>query len=481
MHIFCLFTKNMTMKLSTKIFLGLFVLTLIPAIWLGQYFIAGIIPTETGFTFKFSALGIAGIVFMIINQVFGGILFLRFLKSLTLPKAIFFSVVPLTVIYGVLLFLIADITRYDNPTAKSVRILLNLETGNNYNTILWAVLLSVVYISALFLIFILLCKPVSRMEKIVNRLSDGKVKEPHFKLGGGKQFKELEHSLNKINYNYNAKDNAISQNDQEIRKFIPKEFFKFLGKNHITELELGQQVKKHATILFCDLKSKKSSEKISLEENFNFISSYMNTVAPIIKRYNGFIDKYLGDGVLAVFSRPENALDCAHQIVKAIEVKNRPSKDNIVESSISLHTGDVIFGIIGDEDRMTPTIVSDIVTFVERQNQINTLLGSKLIFSKVLLGELPTRYKLYYRYVGSLSCKNGGEQIPIFESLEVYPKDKREKLASLKTNFEQGVRDYNDKNYENSKANLAEVLRYVPDDKPSYLYFNKASEKIDNN
>ena len=135
---------------------------------------------------------------------------------------------PLTIVYGVLLFLIADITTFNNKTAKSVRMLLNISENNSYNTILWAVLLSVVYISALFLIFLLVCKPVSRMEKIVNRLSDGKVKDPKFKLGGGKQFKELEHSLNKINYNYHAKDHAIKQSDVEIRKFIPKEFLKFL-------------------------------------------------------------------------------------------------------------------------------------------------------------------------------------------------------------------------------------------------------------
>lgn len=464
------------MKLSTKIFIGLFVATLVPAIWLGQYFIAGIVPTENGFTFNFSALGITGIVFMIINQIFGGILFFRFLKTLTLPKAIFCSVVPLTVIYGVLIFLIADITRYDNPTAKSVRALLNLDKGNSYNTILWAVLLSVVYISALFLIFILLCKPVSRMEKIVNRLSDGRVKEPHFKLGGGKQFKELEHSLNKINLNYNSKDSQIKGN-KELQGVVSKGFLRFLGKEGLRELELGGQVKKHATIVFCDLKIDKEKENISLEENFKFISSYMNVVSPIIKRYGGFIDKHLGDGVLAVFTRPENALDASHQIVKAIEIKSKSSGLN-VDASISLHTDDVMFGLLDDQENTTPRIISD-KNFVQKENSINFLLGSRLIFTKNLLSELPTRYKFFYRYVGSLS-NNSDEHIAIFESLEYYAKDKREKLASLKSNFEEGVRAYNDKDYSRSKEYLSEVLRYVPDDKPSYVYFNKASEKLNN-
>ncbi len=464
------------MRLSTKIFLALFFLTLVPAIWLGQYFVAGIVATDGGLSFNFTTLGIIGLAFIVINMILGSIVYFRLLRSLSLPKALFFSVMPLTILYGVLIFLIADITQIDTQMATTVKTMLNISNENTYNTVLWAVLISIVYISALFLIFILVCKPVTRMEKIVNRLSDGKVKQPRFKLGGGKQFKELEHSLNKINYNYHSKDVMLKKNDIEIKKFIPKEFFKFLGKNNISELELGQQVKKHATTLFCDLKSSKQTVELTLEDNFNFINSYMNIVSPIIKRYGGFIDKYLGDGILAVFSRPEEALDCGTQIIKEIDIKNK-SQEIKVNSSISLHTGDMIFGIVGDQDRLAPTIVSDIVGFIEKQKEVNSFLGTKLIFTKAVLSELPTRYKFFYRYIGSLST-NDKTQEALYESLEVYQKDKREKLATLKSNFEQGVQDYNNKNYEESKNKLGEVLRYVPDDKPSYVYYNKASEKI---
>lgn len=470
----------MSMKLSTKILIVFFVLTVVPAIWLGRYFLADIVPTAKGFTFNFSPLGITGIVFIILNTVLGSILYFRFLRSLTLSKALFFSIMPLTVLYGILIFLIADITQFDGKTATSIKTLLNLSDNNNYNTILWAVLISVVYISALFLIFLLLTKPVNRMEKIINRLGDGKVKDPHFKLGGGKQFKEIEHSLNKINYNYHSKDQAILDGNNEIRKLMPKQFFKFLGKNNISELELGQQVTKRATTLFCDLKSQSAEKNITLEDNFNFVSSYMNTVSPIIKRYGGFIDKYLGDGILAVFSRPENALDCAHQIVKEIEVKNKNSKMP-VQICISLHTGDVVFGLMGDEKSVSPTIVSNVLAFVQKENQINNLLGTKLIFTKSLLAELPTKYKLYYRYIGSMTDKSLNAQEGIYESLESYSKDKREKLISLKSNFEQGVRAYNESDFEKAKSQLAEVLRYVADDKASYVYFNRASEKLNSN
>ena len=465
------------MKLSTKILIGLFVISLVPAIWLGRYFLMGIVPTDKGFSFSISTLGILGIVFMAINIILGSILYFRFLSALSLSKALFFSIMPLTVVYGVLIFLIADISQMDGTTAKSFRSLLNINDGNQYNAILWAVLISVIYISLLFLVFALFCKPLSRVEKIVSRLSDGKVKEPHFKIGGGKQFKGMEHSLNKINYNYYASDHEKAE-ISDIAKFIPKEALKFLGKNNISQLQLGQQVKIRATMLFCDLNGQKDQSDLSLEDNFNLLSSYMSIVTPIIKRYGGFIDKYLGDGLLAVFSHSENGLECAHQICKALDMRNKSHADKpIVDSSICLHTSDVIFGITGGQERLIPTIIGEENNFIKHIRQINDFLGSRLIFTEATLCELPTKYKLYYRYVGALKQESKKEKIGIFESLEVYGRDKREKLAQSKGEFERAVKDYEEGNYEGAKEGFSSILRAVPDDKISYVYFNSASEK----
>ena len=305
------------------------------------------------------------------------------------------------------------------------------------------------------------------------------MKNDNFKIGGGKQFKEIEHSLNKINYNYKEKENKLKQTNLETQKFIPKQFFKFLGKSSVEELELGNQVKKNATTLFCDLKSSTNiSRTLSLEENFNYINSYLKVVAPLIKRYGGFIDKYLGDGVLAVFSKPQNAIECAHAILRAIEVKNKSQKElPAIDARISINTGEIIFGIVGDEDRKSPTIISDVVNLASKMEEINIYIGTKLLISKQSLNELPQNFDFNYRYTGSLSL-NDDVQISLFESLDYYPKSKKEKLKKLKNKFEAGVRAYNEKNYEEAKEIFSAILKQIPDDKPSFVYFNKASEKL---
>ncbi len=466
------------MKKSTKILLIIYVAVMIPSIILGKYVFSSLKVVDGGFAYDFNALSISGLILSVAGMVLGTILYFRFLKTLTLSNVIFFSTIPYTLLYGVGMFMLSHITQFASPMARNVRILLNITPENEYNTVLWAVILSIVYIIVLLASYLFLCRPVNKMEKIITRLSDGRVREESVELGGGKQFKTIEHSINKINNNYREKDNIIRKTKLETQKFIPKQFFKFLGKSNITELELGNKVKKRATTLLCDLKSaSQQASTLSLEENFNFVNSYLNIASPIIRKHGGFVDKYLGDGLLAVFPKPENAIDAAHAIIRNIENKNRSHKNlPHVLPRISIHTGEVVFGIVGEEERKSPTIISDAIDLANKIEEINSFLQTKLIFSKSALDDLSSKYKLAYRYLGSLTLQDNID-LPLFESLEVYSREKRDRLIRLKSTFENGVRLYNQKDYVEAKAHFEEILKNVSNDTPSYIYFNKAVEK----
>ena len=467
------------MRLSTKIFLAIFIVTLVPALVLSKYIFEGIKPTNTGFSVAFSTPAIIGLCLLAVSMIFGVICYVRFLRVLKLSKVLFFSVTPLTLLYGLSVYIIADLgALLPESTANAVRVVLNISGGNKYNSILWAVLLTLVYVLIVFIIFSYVCRPIQRIEKITQRLGDGRINDRAILIGKTKQFRKIEDSLEKINYNYKEKENLVKQADLEAQKFIPKQFLKFLGKGSITELELGNQVQKRATTLFCDLlSSSKVSTTLSLEENFNFINSYLNVISPLIRKYDGFVDKYMGDGILAVFPRAERAIECAHAIIRTIEVKNKSQKDlPNIETKISINTGDVIFGIVGEEERKSPTIISDVVNLASKMEEINKFMGTRIVFSKQTLNEIPEKFEFQYRYIGSLGLEN--VNLPLFESLAIYPREKREKLFRLKNKFENGVRAYNDGNFKEAKNLFEEILKYVSDDKPSYVYFNKANDKL---
>ena len=173
---------NTSMKTATKILLGLFIATLIPAIIFGRSLFYAIIPTQDGFLFDFDVYAYLGMAFLLANNILGGILYFRFIASLKLPKAIFFSVFPITIMYGFGLYSLAIVGKYTNPIAESIKKILNISQTDNYNSILWAVLLTAVYLLFLFLILIITCKPLQKVEKVTLRLGDGRVREGRFNI-----------------------------------------------------------------------------------------------------------------------------------------------------------------------------------------------------------------------------------------------------------------------------------------------------------
>ena len=464
------------MRTSTKILMILYFITLVGVVVTSSFIFSAISISDQGIAISLSIMVYIALAINILNMIFGIILYIRFLRSQKLTATLFFSIVPLTITFATATYFLATINNYQNSTVTLVKQALQISAGN-YNNYLWIALLTLVYLLIVFLTFKILTKPLKKLEQALERLSDGNVGDKIY-LGGGRQFSKMEYDLNKINENYRKKENIIKQTNVEYEKYIPKQFIKFLGKNSILDLQVGTQVKKEVTTLFCDIRnSTQVSTSLSLEENFNYINSYLNVVSPIIRKYNGFIDKYLGDGIMAVFTRSRQAYDCAHAIIKAVNLKNTsnismPSLD----VGVSLNTGDVAFGVVGDETRKSITVISDSVNFTAKIGEVNKVFGSLITFSKSTLNDLSANMNINYRYIGNLKFDDK-EYISIFESLDAYPRTKREKLIKHKVEFEQGVRAYVNGKFDQAKAIFEDVYKKEKDDKVCYVFYNKSCEK----
>ncbi len=144
----------------------------------------------------------------------------------------------------------------------------------------------------------------------------------------------------KINFFRNEKEtaqNALLENQKKsldvlkkmtnaFARFVPIEFLTFLNRSNIIDVELGDQVQKQMTVLFSDIRSfTYLSEKMTPYENFRFLNSYLKRIGPIIRINGGFIDKYIGDAIMALFpGAPESAIDAALMMQhKIIEYKYR--------------------------------------------------------------------------------------------------------------------------------------------------------------
>ena len=451
------------MKTSTKILLLLTLLSLLPATLLFKNILDCISVQDGRFVINLSTLGILGLVSNAIFTVLSTILFVKFLKRQRLASAIFFSVAPLTFMYGAFVLISTDVKEMSGVTAEAIRTTLNITPTTGYNNYLWCALATIVYLFLLFVILMVLCRPLSKVEKVTQKLGDGRIRQDDYKVGGGRQFREIEHSLNKINYNIKQKENKLRQTDLSRNKDINKNFYKFLSKNAVLELECGNPVKKQAVLLHCELVEK--SNELSLKENFAFLKSYLGIVTPLISKHGGFVDKYNGNGVLAVFGSAKDATECAQAIMKASKSKKHP-----INTQLSLHFSPVTFGLIGEEK--LPNIVSNESEFLDKMQDINIKLGSKILISKTILN-IAKQVNFDYRFVGEV------EGSSIYEDLNFYNKRKRDKLKKCRNKFENAVQLFYCKQYEKAKLLFEEVLKVVPDDKIAFYYLNLCAQPND--
>ena len=171
------------------------------------------------------------------------------------------------------------------------------------------------------------------------------------------------------------------------QRFVPEEILSTLGKSSILELNLGDQIEQSMSILFSDIREFTStSENLSPEQNFKFINDYLEIMVPIVRRNNGFVDKFIGDAIMAIF--PENADDaihCALEMQSAIpEVNTKISKylDKAIEIGIGINTGKVRLGTLGAMERMEGSVISDAVNLAARVEQLTKQYPDNIIVTE---------------------------------------------------------------------------------------------------
>ena len=205
-------------------------------------------------------------------------------------------------------------------------------------------------------------------------------------------------------------------------KFVPYEFIRALGRNSLTDLRLGDHVERKVTVVFTDVRDYTTrAEQMSPEESFNFVSELNGFIGPIIRKNRGFVNQYLGDGVMAIFpENPSDALKAAISIQKAIQEYNQhPGKhvDHQVKMGIGMHTGELIMGITGDHQRMEAATISDTVNTAARIEGLTKTYEASILLTQETFNQLENPNNFQIRRLGEVQLKGKQAPVHIYECL----------------------------------------------------------------
>lgn len=213
---------------------------------------------------------------------------------------------------------------------------------------------------------------------------------------------------------------------QAMGKYLSQDIMQNVVKN-IDDIRLGGK-KANVTVLFADIRGFTSmSEKMTAEEVSKILNEYFSEIEPIITKYNGVINKFIGDAVMAIFgepiqdiNHPSNAVKCAYEMLKKVEWlqskwinEGKPK----IEIGIGINTGEAFVGNIGSEKRLEYTVIGDMVNLASRIESYNKVYKTNFLISSSTYSHVSSDTDVIK--ISEVTIRGKSKKMDIYEVLRV--------------------------------------------------------------
>ncbi len=312
---------------------------------------------------------------------------------------------------------------------------------------------------------------------------------------------------------------------EKFRLFVPEQFLSRIAPEGVNSIQLGDVVEEELTVLFCDIRGFTAiAESQNARDTFKWLNSFFQRMSVCISSNQGFIDKFLGDAIMAVFDKYEchsfNALKAAVMMQESLQDFNvNYQKYNLrepVKIGIGIHTGIGVIGTLGSEKRMDSTVIGDVVNTASRLESLTKTYGCSIIVSEQVISEIErcqnncqtgkrikTKHnslnsqenfsnqiqdnqnnqpsycdKIYYRWIDKVKLRGKQKAVNIYELLGTENNlIEREKIATLSL-FDKGIKGWKVGKYAAALEYFQQVKRVNSIDNIAGLYVERCREKL---
>ncbi len=297
------------------------------------------------------------------------------------------------------------------------------------------------------------------------------------------EFADLGESFNKMSEGLREKESI----KKTFKRYVsPKVVNSLLSDEN--KLKLGGD-KRDLVIFFSDIAGFTTiSEALSPEGTIDFLNQYLSEMAKIIEASEGVVDKFIGDAIMAYWIDPlskkkNSLLACSaalEQQKMIVRLKEKWSDNPIlcnVDARIGIHSGEVIIGNIGSEERMDYTIIGDNVNTASRLESINKHYGTSILISESVANEIKDSFIL--RDLDLIKVVGKKNPIRIYELLGNIQDAKTETTEMLKL-FSAALQNYREGNFLAAQAGFQHIKSLHTKDFLCELYLTRCSALISN-
>ncbi|MCW6034814.1 AAA family ATPase [Spirulina subsalsa FACHB-351] len=272
-----------------------------------------------------------------------------------------------------------------------------------------------------------------------------------------------------------------AQLNHALGRFVPGQFLDLLNKQSIIDIQLGDQVERKMTVLFSDIRHfTRLSEQMNPAENFAFINEYLASMEPVIQANHGFIDKYIGDAIMALFpQQADHGVQGALAMLRALEDYNQTHpQQSPVKIGIGLHTGFLMLGTVGSSRRMDGTVIGDAVNLSARVETLTKTYGVSLLMTHQTLAQLEDPLAYDVRFIEQVKVKGKTIAVGLFEVFSADPEGLYEAKKATKEAFERGVLLFYQGAVEGASRLFERCLREHSGDRPAQYYLKRCDRLL---
>ncbi len=201
------------------------------------------------------------------------------------------------------------------------------------------------------------------------------------------------------------------------RRFVPEQFLGALGRSDITDVKLGDAILRDMSVFFMDIRGfADMSQRMTAAQNLKFLNSLLECILPSIEDNHGFVDKYMGDCIMALFEDPDDALQAAVDLRREVFAFNQTRAEGDVDVGIGINSGELILGTMGTSGRIDTTVIGNTVNVASRLESLTKEFKVPIIIAESVYDSLSdeTRAGLDARELGPTKIRGIDREMNLF-------------------------------------------------------------------
>ena len=290
-----------------------------------------------------------------------------------------------------------------------------------------------------------LSDPLKDLQQSANKIAAGDLQHRANSDTNIDEFSSLAIAFNKMARSLHLSFHKLNKTVESFERFVPDKFINAIAQDGIENIQVGQAVTKTVTILFCDIRGYTLiSEAMTPQETFIFLNDYLACMGEAIETSGGFIDKYIGDAIMALFDgdSTDNALHAAIAMQKSLDRFNQKRNHKGLPSirvGIGIHRGEVVMGTIGFTSRIESTVIGDAVNLASRVEGLTKFYQTSILITQAVVTALENPKSFCISLVDDFVKVKGKE-----EAIAIYKLDNgRSKFLNLSKRYKDEVESNN--------------------------------------